>query len=340
MNQVDPMADRYSSHTPYNYSFNSPVVMNDPNGADPNPGEPDHVTRRGMELDRWFNGNTGMFQNMQTNTDYGLFDMNFNGGYGNLGGIANGNQQLSDYYSMSNGNYSDKYSTMLSSSQSSAFLASLIPTSAFNVTVTDPNSCGTMGYSGLLNKNGDILSTIRYNSLEGSDAEGWTSVGSVSYSSLLLSYGVPIETQESDRSPSADQMLLAAGSILNIFGIGTTLAIEGPKPTYVGPKEWASRVTTGAKFGNRLGAAGLVLTGADMMVNGVNTSNSMDAYFGTVSFGGPIGAAIGGTYFVGNLLTLGVTGQTIGQHVDNNFYTIPTGLPGVPIMFIPKPDPK
>ncbi len=35
MHQVDPMADKYSSHTPYNYSFNSPVVFNDPSGADP-----------------------------------------------------------------------------------------------------------------------------------------------------------------------------------------------------------------------------------------------------------------------------------------------------------------
>ena len=52
MHQVDPMADKYSSYTPYNYSFNSPVVMNDPSGADPNPGEPDHVTRRGEQIIR------------------------------------------------------------------------------------------------------------------------------------------------------------------------------------------------------------------------------------------------------------------------------------------------
>jgi len=35
MNQVDPMAAKYASQTPYNYSFNNPVSLNDPNGADP-----------------------------------------------------------------------------------------------------------------------------------------------------------------------------------------------------------------------------------------------------------------------------------------------------------------
>jgi RHS repeat-associated protein len=35
MNGVDPMASNYSSVTPYNYSFNDPVALNDPSGADP-----------------------------------------------------------------------------------------------------------------------------------------------------------------------------------------------------------------------------------------------------------------------------------------------------------------
>ncbi len=35
MHQVDPMASKYSSYTPYNFSFNDPVTYNDPSGADP-----------------------------------------------------------------------------------------------------------------------------------------------------------------------------------------------------------------------------------------------------------------------------------------------------------------
>jgi len=34
MHQVDPMADKYSTHTPYKYGLNNPVYWNDPSGAD------------------------------------------------------------------------------------------------------------------------------------------------------------------------------------------------------------------------------------------------------------------------------------------------------------------
>ncbi len=35
MSQVDPMASKYASYTPYNFSFNDPVTFNDRTGADP-----------------------------------------------------------------------------------------------------------------------------------------------------------------------------------------------------------------------------------------------------------------------------------------------------------------
>jgi RHS repeat-associated protein len=35
MLQIDPVASKYSSLTPYNYAFNDPVAFNDPSGADP-----------------------------------------------------------------------------------------------------------------------------------------------------------------------------------------------------------------------------------------------------------------------------------------------------------------
>jgi RHS repeat-associated protein len=113
MHQVDPMADKYASYTPYNYSFNAPSNFNDVNGADPSPGEPDHVTRRGYQV---------LMANFDTAFPSGggsgsLFDNIWGaGGFNNIGGIANGNQQLQDFYSMSNDQYVGKYGTKVSAS--------------------------------------------------------------------------------------------------------------------------------------------------------------------------------------------------------------------------------
>jgi RHS repeat-associated protein len=38
LNQVDPMADKYGSASPYHYSFNNPVSFNDPTGLEPPQG--------------------------------------------------------------------------------------------------------------------------------------------------------------------------------------------------------------------------------------------------------------------------------------------------------------
>lgn len=73
-----------------------------------------------------------------------------------------------------------------------------------------------------------------------------------------------------------------------------------------------------------------------MVINKPNASNTLDAAFGVISFAGVPGAIIGGVYFGANLITEGVTGKTIGQHVDDNFYIIPTGMVGGGFMFIPK----
>lgn len=120
--------------------------------------------------------------------------------------------------------------------------------------------------------------------------------------------------------------LKVAAANLGIWSGATDITLNGPKPKYTGTKEWTSQKASGAKFGKVLGYAGLALTAYDMYQNGVNTSNSIDAFFGGVAFAG-WGAAASGVYFVGNLLTVGITGKTIGQHIDDNFYVVPVGLP-------------
>jgi RHS repeat-associated protein len=52
MNQVDPMATKYASLTPYNYSFNNPVMCNDVSGADPNDETLSAWRRLGQRIER------------------------------------------------------------------------------------------------------------------------------------------------------------------------------------------------------------------------------------------------------------------------------------------------
>jgi hypothetical protein len=129
---------------------------------------------------------------------------------------------------------------------------------------------------------------------------------------------------------------MAGGYIATFFGSATTIAINGSRSVYDGPKEWLNKVKLGAKFSNALGSIGLMFTAYSIYKDGFTTSNNLDAFFGIVSFGGPIGAGIAGIYFGANLITIGVTGESIGEHVDNNFYIVPAGLPGLPFLAIPK----
>ncbi|MDN4167083.1 RHS repeat-associated core domain-containing protein [Cytophagales bacterium LB-30] len=132
--------------------------------------------------------------------------------------------------------------------------------------------------------------------------------------------------------------LTVVAAQINIFGGAATIVQNNSKPIYQGPKSWAAEASLAGKFGRGLGYVGLGLTIIDMRMNGPTSSNMLDAYFGTAAlFGGTPGAILGGTYFVGSLLTLGITGNTIGEHVDKNFYVIPLGVSSrMPLMFIPK----
>jgi RHS repeat-associated protein len=71
--------------------------------------------------------------------------------------------------------------------------------------------------------------------------------------------------------------------------------------------------------GRVLGGAGIVLSGIDMGVNGVNVSNSLDLVMGGVAFIPVAGWTVSGTYFIANITTELITGQSIGEHIQGTF---------------------
>jgi hypothetical protein len=69
--------------------------------------------------------------------------------------------------------------------------------------------------------------------------------------------------------------------------------------------------------GHGFAALGLFVNAYDMGVNGINVSNSMDMLMIGVGFIPAVGWAISGTYFVADMITLGVSGQSISQNTQN-----------------------
>jgi RHS repeat-associated protein len=90
LNQVDPMASRYSSSSPYHFSFNNPIGFNDPSGADPFIHPPD-------EPYDWFGLNSGMGRDQAWNKGGGTVRTDGKGGYfndTNGDGIQNGDETI------------------------------------------------------------------------------------------------------------------------------------------------------------------------------------------------------------------------------------------------------
>gem|GEM_PF-3298282 len=108
----------------------------------------------------------------------------------------------------------------------------------------------------------------------------------------------------------------AAGGVISSFGLGTDVTLYQISKGIVKASEVAK---VGAKsFGTKLGIVGLAVSGYNIYDKGLNTSRTLDLVMGGVAFIPVVGWGISGAYFVGNLITIGVTGQSIGDHIQNS----------------------
>lgn len=109
----------------------------------------------------------------------------------------------------------------------------------------------------------------------------------------------------------------AWAGIINIVGGSNDVSLyqmtKGYKAVAIASKD----VYLASKsLGTKLGVAGLAITGYDIYDKGLNTSRTIDVVMGGVAFIPMFGWAVSGTYFVGNLITIGITGQSIGDHIQ------------------------
>ena len=64
--QSDPVSDKYSSLSPYNFAFNNPAGHNDPSGADPAAESTEVHHRWGGDWEEMWQGNMPNMQNLNT----------------------------------------------------------------------------------------------------------------------------------------------------------------------------------------------------------------------------------------------------------------------------------
>jgi RHS repeat-associated protein len=325
MNGVDPMASKYASLTPYNYSFNDPVSFNDPSGA-----EPPQTINYGARSSNWYTSYT-----YDDRVDYhrggefyygssSALRFHTGGRGGGLGGIIS--SWAPDFYGPvtyvdGNGDTRNTAPSMLISAVQSAYGLDITNSyELFNPWLGETDGKGT--YQG---------------------AWDMFNVGALN---AIVRHGYRVELRmvqqtQNGSCPKCPNTPAATGDLpwrdvataeLTIWGAAFTIAEHNSKPLYQGLKSWMAEAKLAGRTGIKLGLLGLGITAIDVLKNGPRTSSALDGIFGTVvTFGGAPGAIVGGIYFAINFGTTAMTGKSLGQHVDDHFIIVPGPMPGVPI---------
>jgi RHS repeat-associated protein len=268
LNQVDPLTDRMSSLSPYQFSFNNPTGFNDPTGLIPPSRIAAGVWAPG---DDW---NTGLNNNDQIRA------------VGGNGSLTRWSQLADVVSSLWNSQYGGGYWTPEAGTQtfSSAMQATMyawsvrsqlstVASSMTHFVVTDQTSGSSMGYSMLMSVTGDVLSYTRYNSMTGSDANGWVSVGTQSVVDMT-----PLDGSAAGQLPLISNS--ASNEISGITGIwGGTASWGAEEAARMG--SYTSKAVKLAKVGGNvagvLGFAPTLYNTAAKTCNGtVNTSDVVD----------------------------------------------------------------
>ncbi len=100
------------------------------------------------------------------------------------------------------------------------------------------------------------------------------------------------------------------------YNIQQTLKTHGVKVQTKAIKSGVSKILRGG--GRATGYLSIGFTTADMVLNSqVNASNLVDVAVTGVAFIPVVGWAISGSYFIADIITLGITGESIGGHINN-----------------------
>ncbi len=127
MNGVDPMADKYGSLTPYNYSFNSPTMHNDVSGADPTDQTPYWIEESMQRNARRYKGEVidtyNQFAGLMRTFGVSLSEQRIVGGYTGTGNnspylmpLGKALQTVHDAFDLTREQFIDKYAERVTGS--------------------------------------------------------------------------------------------------------------------------------------------------------------------------------------------------------------------------------
>ncbi|ELR68601.1 hypothetical protein C900_00217 [Fulvivirga imtechensis AK7] len=131
--------------------------------------------------------------------------------------------------------------------------------------------------------------------------------------------GYEAAQSEHHQTRSGQDWIGTAVAVNSIFATGISLGSE-VKPRYWGTTDFKLASKTGQSIARKLsfiGASVAVYQAIDNPTGG----NIVDATFGVIgAIPHPITMGIGGIYFGADLLTLGISGQGISEHIDDYYW--------------------
>ena len=310
MNQVDPLADKYGSITPYNYANNDPVFWNDASGAEfSNTGSPapSHWSR---DMEEMSSSNKPAAIGGVLNPYQDLWGL-----VGNYG-LAGGGFGFGDEYAKVSRLAMARNDALSSTNGGS------IDTGTGKVSFYNSHEVFAAGYA--YNEYHNSWSTTVMGS-------AYASVGN--YQTILQLASIDLKmtyAYQGHEDPGPNPLKQPTGHYASDW-YNTVL---GSSLNFTGIALIGEETLTALKTIKVLNGLGLMVTGYTIYdEERVSTSSSLDGFFGVLAFTPAAPASL--LYFGINFGSLMYNGKSLGENIDRNFIIAPSGVPGG-FMLIPR----